>query len=304
VQESGDIRVIADEANNALVILATATEFRMIEATLKKLDIIPLQVLIEATILEVTLNDQLEYGVQWFFESGNFLTQFASTGLGPAGAGFTFLFDSNDKAAVLTALTQVTDTKVISSPQLMVLDNQSARLQVGDQVPFLSSATDTSITVGDGSNVGVAQFQQIDTGVVLNVSPRINAGGLVVLEITQEVSNVSGSGVGENPIIAQRQIESTIAVQSGQTVALGGLIQDDQNDTVIGVPILSEIPILGHLFKTTTDTTIRRELLVLITPRVVRNQVEARKVTKELRRRLKAIEPLEQRIKAPAGSSS
>jgi general secretion pathway protein D len=295
VQESGDIRVIADEANNALVILATATEFRMIEATLKKLDIIPLQVLIEATILEVQLNDELEYGVEWFFGSGNF-----SIGLGPISTltpsgGFTALFENGDDVAVINALSDVTDIKVISSPQLMVLDNQSARLQVGDQLPFQSG---TILTGDDTDDTRI--IQQIDTGVILDVTPRINAGGLVVLEIVQEVSTVSEEvGVEDNPIIQQRQIESTVAVQSGETLALGGLIRDNESVSVKGLPILMEIPILGNLFKSTVDNTTRTELLVLITPRVVRNSTEARKVTNELRKRLKSIEPLEQKVFGP-----
>jgi general secretion pathway protein D len=267
----------------------------MIEATLKKLDIIPLQVLIEATILEVQLNDELEYGVEWFFGSGNF-----SIGLGPISTltpsgGFTALFENGDDVAVINALSDVTDIKVISSPQLMVLDNQSARLQVGDQLPFQSG---TILTGDDTDDTRI--IQQIDTGVILDVTPRINAGGLVVLEIVQEVSTVSEEvGVEDNPIIQQRQIESTVAVQSGETLALGGLIRDNESVSVKGLPILMEIPILGNLFKSTVDNTTRTELLVLITPRVVRNSTEARKVTNELRKRLKSIEPLEQKVFGP-----
>jgi general secretion pathway protein D len=298
IQESGDIRVIADEATNSLVILATASEFRMIEATLRRLDILPLQVLVEATILEVSLSDNLQSGVQWFFESGNFFTQFVTTAVAPEVPGFSFLFDSNDKAAVVNALAEVTDIKVISSPSVMVLDNQNARLQVGDQVPF-----ETGTTIGEGGTA-TSTVQQIDTGVVLTVTPRINAGGLVTLEVSQEVSQATPTeGATLNPTISQRQIQSTVAVQSGETLALGGLIRDNRSESVNGVPILMDIPLLGNLFKTTTETIDRVELLVLLTPSVVRNQAEARKVTDELRKRLKTIEPLEQRIFEPRGST-
>ncbi len=268
IEEAGDIRVIADDVTNSLVILATATEYRMIEATLRKLDILPLQVLVEATILEVQLNDILQYGVQWFFESGNFATQFITTAAAVEVPGFSFLFDSNDKAAVINALADVTEIKVISSPSVMVLDNQDARLQVGDQVPF-----ETGTTIGEGGS-STSVVQQIDTGVVLTVTPRINAGGLVTLEVSQEV------------------------------MALGGLIRDNRTESVNGVPILMDIPILGNLFKTTTDTTERVELLVLLSPSVVRNLAEARKVTDELRKRLKTIEPLERKIFGPKKTSS
>jgi len=297
VQETGDIRVIADDSTNSLVILATATEYRMIEGTLRKLDIVPLQVLIEATILEVQLNDSLEYGVEWFFQTGNFALEFVPTSV--LTAGFSALFANGNDIAIVSALSDVTDIKVVSSPQLMVLDNQSARLQVGDQVPFESGNV-----VGEGGTTSNL-FQQIDTGVILEVTPRINAGGLVVLEIVQEVSNVAeDSGVGGNPIIQQRQVESTVAVQSGETLALGGLIRDNHTEAVNGIPILMDIPILGNLFKSTSDTTNRVELLVLITPSVVRNLDEARKVTDELRKRLKTIEPLERKIFGPEKSSS
>jgi general secretion pathway protein D len=297
IEETGDIRVIADEATNSLVILATASEFRMIEATLRKLDILPLQVLVEATILEVSLNDNLQYGVQWFFESGNFFTQFVTTAAAVEVPGFSLLFDSNDKAAVINALAEVTDIKVISSPSVMVLDNQDARIQVGDQVPF-----ETGTTIGEGGT-STSTVQQIDTGVVLTVTPRINAGGLVTIDVSQEVSQaIPTEGADLNPTIQQRQIQSTVAVQSGETLALGGLIRDTQTESVNGVPLLMDIPILGNLFKTTTDTTIRVELLILLSPSVVRNPVEARQVTDELRKRLKTIEPLERKIFGPKQS--
>lgn len=300
VQESGDIRIIADENNNALLILATAAEFRMIEAALKKLDVLPLQVLIEATIAEVTLNDKLKYGLQWFFEEGDVTATFSALTSGAVSAvfpTFSFLADTNEGRLVLSALTDITDVNIISSPQLMVLDNQTARLQIGDEVPV---ATQTAVSVVDPDAPVVNSIQLRDTGVILEVTPRVNAGGLVILEINQEVSDVKETITSDidSPTISQRKIQSTIAVQSGDTVALGGLIRDNREESVIGIPLLSDIPILGHLFKTTSESTDRTELLVLITPRVIRSRGEARKVTDELRRRLKAIEPLERLIKA------
>jgi general secretion pathway protein D len=204
----------------------------------------------------------------------------------------------------LNALTEITDLRVISSPQLMVLDNQSARLQIGDQVPI---ATQTSVpldvAVSTDPNVSslrsVNQIQFRDTGVILEVTPRVNASGLVSLDIFQEVSDVVPTDEPTvTPTIQQRSIQTTVAVQSGETVALGGLIRDKKDEAVTGVPILSAIPILGNLFKTTTNTTRRTELLVLITPRVVRDRTEAREVTEELRRRLGALGPLWERIEA------
>jgi len=306
VEESGDIRIIADESNNALLILATSAEFRMIESALKRLDVLPLQVLIEATIAEVTLNDTLRYGLQWFFEEGDVSASLSTLAEGAVGAifpGFSFVADTSEARVVLNALTEITDVNIVSSPQLMVLDNQSARLQVGDEVPI---ATQSAVSVTDAEAPIVNSIQLRDTGVILEVTPRVNAGGLVVLEVNQEVSNVIATTTSDidSPTIQQRKIQSTIAVQSGDTVALGGLIRDDQQDKVSGVPLLSDIPILGHLFKSTSNVKTRVELLVLITPRVVRNRGDARKVTDELRNRLRTIEPLEEKIRSGSKSSS
>jgi general secretion pathway protein D len=304
IEGSGNIRIIADEKNNALVILATAAEYRMIEATLRRLDITPLQVLIEVTIAEVKLDDDLKYGLQWFFESGNssFTLSDLASGVVPSAAtsaGFSYVLSGTDARVVLNALTEITDVQIVSSPQLMVLDNQSARLQVGDQVPIATQSA-VSITDPDAPIVNTIQFR--DTGVILEITPRVNASGLVVLDVLQEVSNVvetKTSGI-DSPTITQRSVQTTVAVQSGDTIALGGLIEDENTDSVSGIPLLSAIPILGNLFKTTTDTTRRTELLVLITPRVVRDRNEAREVTEELRRRLGALEPLWERVKVPS----
>lgn len=301
IGDGGEIRIIADEKNNALVIMATASEYRMIEATLKRLDIPPLQVLIEVTIAEVTLNDDLRYGLQWFFNSGNSSFTFSSLATGEVASafpGFSYVFSSTDTRVVLNALAEVTDLQVISSPQLMVLDNQSARLQVGDQVPI---ATQSAVSVSDPEAPIVNAIEFRDTGVILEVTPRVNAGGLVSLDVRQEVSTVIETTTSDlnSPTIQQRTIESTVAVQSGETIALGGLIQDQDQEATSGLPLLSEIPILGHLFKTTSNSKRRTELLVLITPRAVRDRGEAHAVTEELRRRVTAIEPLERKIRAP-----
>jgi len=299
VTDSGNIRIIADEHNNALLVLATPREYRMVEAALNKLDIVPLQVLIEATIAEVSLNNELRYGVQWFFKEGKSsitLSDFNTGAVAGLFPGFSYLLASGDDVRVaLNALESVTDVKVISSPQLMVLDNQTAELQVGDEVPV---ATQSAVRVEDPGAPIVNSIQFRETGVILTVTPRVNAGGLVTLEIEQEVSDVvptETSGI-DSPTISQRKISSTVAIQSGQTVALGGLISDGTNYAKSGIPFLSRIPILGELFSSTEDTYDRTELLVLITPRVVANNEQARSVTDELRRKLRTVLPLGERL--------
>jgi general secretion pathway protein D len=285
------IRIVADERNNAVVVVATAAQFGMIEATLRRLDILPLQVLIEATIAEVALNDALEYGLQWAFSSGDFSGSSTNNFLGavaPAFPGFNLVLDTSDVRVVLSALSEITDVEVVSSPQLMVLDNQTARLQVGDQVPV---STQSSVSSLDPDAPIVNSIDYFDTGVILEVTPRVNASGLVTLDIALDVSDAiptETSGI-DSPTIQQRSIRTTVSVQSGETVALGGLIRERSTESVTGVPILMDIPILGNLFKTTGQGTQRTELLVLITPRVVRGAAQARAVTDELRRRLTTL---------------
>ncbi len=298
---SDTVRIIADEKNNALVILATPREYRSVLKALQKLDIRPLQVLIEATIAEVKLNDELRYGLQWFFKTGGSEFTLSNSDVGgaqiaPTFPGFSYILGITDIRVVLDALDSVTDFKVISSPQLMVLDNETAKLTVGDEVPI---ATQQSTTTDDANPRTINTIQFRDTGIILEVTPRVNAGGLVQLDISQEASDVVEtvtSGI-DSPTIRQRKITSSIVVQSGQTVALGGLIEEKENKTSTGIPFLSRIPILGALFGSKSDTNERTELLILITPRVIRNQREARVVTEELRKRVRALIPLDERIK-------
>jgi general secretion pathway protein D len=268
----------------------------MVEATLRKLDLVPLQVLIEATIAEVTLRDQLQYGLQWFFSEGNHSGSLVDvTGASiPTQVlpGFSYLFAATNARVVLNALDSITDVNVISSPSLLVLDNETATLVVGDTVPIRTeeAATDTGI---------VSSFQQLETGIRLTVTPRVNAGGLVILEIVQEVSDAiatTTSGI-DSPTIQQRRIETTVAIQSGETIALGGLIKDSKSKGKSGLPILHNLPIIGALFGETSADKLRTELLVVLTPTVVRGVQEAREVTKELRRRMRSVSPLDQRIR-------
>jgi len=300
-------RIVADPRNNALLIYATSAEYKLIEAALKRLDIVPLQVLIEATIAEVTLNDALKYGLEWFFNAGDSTFTFrtaeppVATPTPAPGLilsqfpGFSYVLAADDVKVVLNALSQITDVKVISSPQLLVLDNEPARLQVGDQVPI---AVRSSVSVIDPDAPVVNEIEYRDTGVILDIVPRVNASGLVVLDIIQEVSDVvvrpgvTATTTTVTPTISQRRIASTVAINSGETVALGGLIRDNKTNSVSGIPLLSDIPIIGNLFKTTTDSVQRTELLVLLTPRVVRDRQDARTVTEELRSRLRALTPL------------
>lgn len=298
-RDNDSTRIVADEANNALLVRSTAKEYRKIQAALRELDKQPLQVLLEATIAEVSLRDELSFGVQWFFGSGGSgvtLSEFNNGAVGQLFPGFSGLLSRGDVRAVINALDDVTDVKVISSPQILVLDNQTAQLEVGDEVPIVTQQAE-GIDTGDARIVNTVEQRQ--TGVILNVTPRVNSSGLVILDIDQEVSDVvltTTSGI-DSPTISQRRIGTSVAVGSDQTVALGGLIQDDLEEIRSGVPLLKDIPIFGWLFGATTTISDRTELLVLITPKVLTNQQEAAAATDELRNRLRALEPLQAKIR-------
>jgi general secretion pathway protein D len=287
----GDIRIIADDKNNAIFVLASERDYKLVQSAIEHLDIGLLQVLIEATIAEVSLTDNLRYGVQWFFEHNNSsitLSRVASGAVNTAFPGFGYLLAADSARVVIDALDAVTDVNVISAPEVMVLDNRIARLEVGDEVPI---ATQTAVSTVDPDAPIVNSISYRNTGVILTVQPRVNSSGFVTLTIEQEVSDVvptTTSGI-DSPTFRNRRIKSSVTVKDGATIALGGLIRDGKTEGTQGIPVLSKIPILGALFGTTTDTAQRTELLVLLTPRVVRDPQEAEDVTHELKQRLQSL---------------
>jgi general secretion pathway protein D len=294
------VRVIADEINNAILIYGDRRDYAKIEAALRRLDLAPTQVLIEASIIEVTLRDDLQYGLQWAFSdskrggssglSGNGVLSAAAGGvLGGALAGFSYTLSNSmgNIRAVLNALADKSLVKVISSPSLMVLDNHTAAISVGNQQPIQSGTTITSGAVISNS------IQYKDTGVNLSVTPSVNAGNIVTMLINQAVTDVGAIDLatGQRAFL-QRQISSKVAVRSGESLVLGGLIRDNTTSGKSGLPVLQDIPIFGSLFGTNSRNTDRTELLVVITPRVVRSDQDAREVGSELRERMKSFAPL------------
>ena len=302
ISSGGEIRIIADEINNALVILATAQQYKQVEAALRRLDVLPQQVLIEATIAEITLKGDLKYGMEWFFtntlgdKTGQGLLDLGvtGTGIGPVIPGFSYSIVDKAGAvrAVLNALAEDSRLNVISSPSLMVLNNQTAHIDVGDEVPVVTQQQQS--TVGTSSPI-VNNIEYRNTGVLLSVTPRVNAGGMVVMDVEQEVSQVvtdSTDTTSLTPTISKRSITTSVAVQSGQTVVLGGLIREQKVVSRSGIPGLYNLPIIGPLFGVTIDEQIRTELVVLITPRAVRNPAEAAQVTDEFRNKMESLRPL------------
>ena len=288
--------VVADIENNALLIQTTARDYERIEQILAKVDVLPTQVMLEAVIAEVTLNDDLKYGLRWFFENGGMKISVTDVAKGVAAAtlpGFNWSYATDNIQVTLNALSSITDVNVISAPTIMALNNQKAVLQVGDQVPIATRQV-VDQTIGSSPVVSV---EMKDTGVILTVTPRINNAGRVMLDIEQEVSNVTkttSSGI-DSPTIQQRKIQTRVLVNDGESLALGGLIQSRNNVDRTQVPILGDIPIIGNVFKQKTDSIGRTELIIFIRPHVVRDINEAREVTDEFRGKISLQTPIQKR---------
>ena len=290
------VQVIADEPNNALLILARGTEYRQILAALRQLDVSPMRVLIEVTIAEVQLTDNLASGVEWFFrndfgsKTGEGLPDLGSAaGIGSVVRGFCYALKGPDVRFVLNTLATESNLSVLASPSLLALNNQEATINLGEEVPLTNQQQST--VTGDAAIINSIEYR--DTGVLLNVKPRVNAGGLVIMEVEQEFSEATSTTDADplTPRIRQRKIKSTVAVDSGDTIILGGLISESRDLSESGLPGLHKVPILGALFGTKEDNQDRTELIVLITPRAVSNSNAALQVTEQYRRRLQKLIP-------------
>ncbi len=299
-----NVRVIADEPNNALIIMAKPQQYKLIESIIKQLDVMPLQVLINADIFEIRLTNDLNYGIQWQFQNalpagahgvGLFgLAQDAT--LSAATQGFTYgiVNSSGSLRAKIDMAMNQGRINVISSPTMMVLNNQEASIQVGDQVPIRTS--ESTNTSGGGTNpIQTSNIEMRDTGVTLNLTPRVNASGVVIMDIEQSFDQAQKTEVSsefssiDSPAILQRKIQTSVAVTSGETIVLGGLISEDHRVTKSGIPFLMDLPWLGSLFSSTEIVKNKDELVVLITPSVVGNKYDARKVTREFQQKLTGI---------------
>jgi general secretion pathway protein D len=284
-------QIALDPSSNALIIQADATEYGALERFLKEIDVAPDQVMVEVTIAEVTLNDTLKYGVEWFFRNADQTYNFSKTGeVSSQFPGFAFTYTVPDIDVAVNALGAVTDIKVISAPKLITLDNKPATLQVGDQVPIVTQSATGVRDADDPTIVNSVQFR--DTGIVLKVTPRVGKSGTVFVDVNQEVSSAiatTSSGI-DSPTIQQRKIATTVAVQDGDAVALGGLIRDSLSYGDSGVPVLKDIPLVGKLFSSTTDTQDRTELLIFLRPRILRSPAAAREMTDQLRKGLSGLD--------------
>lgn len=307
---SKDLRIIADVENNALLVLASPSDYETIQIALKQLDVPRRQVKVEVLVAEVALTDNLKFGIEWFIKSRPGVVGALRNGIGlpilssvlprtptlpaatdsrsviPTSPGLQLIdVVGGDVRAVLQALGEDGKSQTLSTPNVTVLDNEKASINVGDQI-----SVDTGTTTGAG---GVTQTSRsyISTGVILEVTPRINAGGRVTLEINQEISTFPpGTAPGTNPNIATRKAKTTVNVASGETMVLAGLIKNDSSSGSQGLPLLSKIPILGALFGTQSINKTRSELVILITPVVINNSDDSRAVMEELRKKLPSLQ--------------
>ena len=302
------VRMIADEINNAVLFYGTRADFVKIESALKRLDISPIQVLIEASIIEVTLSDDLEYGLQWLFSGGapgklngsGAISSVAGGVLGAAKSGFSYSLTNSagNIRAVLNALAGKSLVKVISSPSVMVLDNHTATITVGNQQPVKTATTVAT------AGVTTESIQYKDAGVSLTVTPSVTAGNMVTMDMNQMVTDVGNidAATGQRAFL-QRQITSKVAVRSGESLVLGGLIRDNNTSGSSGLPLLSSLPVVGALFGTQTSASARTELLVVLMPRVLRADQDLREISNELRDRMKGIDQVPQPAQQPPAAS-
>lgn len=287
------VRVVADEHNNALLILAPRIDYRKIEAALRQLDRTPTQIMIEASIIEVTLTGELRYGLEWTFNNRlgggrtgiGTLNPRESGGIGATQPGFAYsvIGGGGNIQAVLNMLAQRSLLRVLSNPSLLVQDHNTATIHVGDQRPVK-----TGETILAGTNNIATKIEYRDTGVMLSVTPSANAGGLVTMNIHQAVTDVGSidEASGQRSFL-QREVRSRVSVRSGETVVMGGLIRDSSSDGRSGLPVLHDLPVVGNLFGRSTEETRRTELLVLITPRVLSDEGDLRAVSSEIRSRMR-----------------
>ena len=301
LEMSSAVSIVADGVNNSLLVRATARDYKKILDALKQLDILPLQVLVEATIVEITLAGNLQYGVQWeLFGPASDGKSYASldgsldsdeSGINASFPGFNWALVSspNTVKATLSALAGENMLNVLSSPSVMVMDNQTAKIQVGEEVPIVT--TEQQSTTTDTGNI-LNSVEYKDTGVMLSVKPRVTPGGLVQMEIEQEVSSAvqTESSTLNTPTISKRNITSSVAVRSNQAVVLGGLIKDERSDTKSGIPGLYKVPFAGFLFGERSKKANRTELVIVLTPKVIANDQDVEAVTEDFRSKVKGLD--------------
>jgi len=267
------VKIVADEATNSLLIRSTARDYRQLLTTINQLDAVPLQVMINAVIAQITLSEATKFGVDWSRIAADSvvdpISSNASTGFVPQLGGLLFTKSFIDGAsqvdATLEAIAINNDVQLLARPSLTVANNQEGDIQIGSQVPV-----EQGQSIGTGG-IATTNIQYRDTGIVLSITPQINNDGIVNLIIRQELSSVDGgaTGVNNNPVFNNQEINTTVVVRNGENVVLGGLIQTDTENLNTGVPGLNRVPLLGRLFSYQQETVERRELFIVLRPEII-----------------------------------
>jgi general secretion pathway protein D len=309
---SESTRIIPDEITNTIIILSTPADYEIISEAIKRVDIVPRQVELEGLVVRIDLTDNLSFGLAWSMQTnvglkdnpfgkypvpltGNIYSIPSGTSLSPTPSQDGFTFVATDPTgtvrARITAALRESKAKVLAAPHILVSDNREARIQVGSQVPLATSSTVTPLSSGTvATNTTTSTIQYKDIGVILKVKPQVNDSGLVALELSQEVSSLGDNviaGGTENVSIVKTEASTNLVAQDGDTIIIGGMIQETSTKSKTGIPILSKLPLLGPLFSMTTDNVLRTELMILLTPRVIRSQQEAGDVTSDYIRKFK-----------------
>jgi general secretion pathway protein D len=287
------VKIVADDSQNVILIETTRHDYERMSRVISNLDVMPKQVLIEAIIAEISLNDDLKFGVRWFLQKNKSSFTFSDAASGVVSSvfpGFSYALTAANVATTLNALSQITDVNVVSSPSLTVMDSKPAVLQIGDQVPVTTQSATGVLTAGAPI---VNSISYKDTGVILSIVPRINKSGRVLLDIEQEVSTVASTTTSsiDSPTIRQRRIRTSVVVNDGDALLLGGLIQENHTVTRTQIPILGDIPILGNAAKSKDNEIGKTELVIMIAPHVIRNLIEAQRITEEYRHQFSEYGP-------------
>ena len=309
------VRIVADEISNSLIILATPRDYDKIRDVLVRIDVVPRQVLIEAIIAEVGLTGDLQFGIEYAFASGKIGDILGTTGgsattgaLLQAGAKraanvggsglFSFITDQEHFISLINAVNSRSRVNILATPHVIAADNREAHILIGEEVPILTSTQQSTLAT---ANI-VSSIQYRDTGTILTILPQVNSAGLVNMEIRQEVSDVGVASFGDtnSPSFTSRETETTVVVQNRESVLLGGIIDERVERTRNGVPFLMDVPVLGRLFRVEQDKRERTELVILITPHVIRDRNEAQTVTKEFTDRVHRLREVIESARQPA----
>jgi general secretion pathway protein D len=302
----GEVTIVPDEGTNALIIKTSPRNYEFIEATIKKLDIVPKQVVIELFLAQITMDDTFTFSLEEIIRSGQFLVAGAfgaplplataiagvvESGKAPA-TGLTFAFVDKDKfRVVLNNIASVTKVDVLASPHLLTANNKEAKLQIGQEVPIPTGVQ--SVGTGDVSNL-FSTFQRKDIGIILGIKPHVNEKRLVTLEIEAENTTLGGTAPAAEggASFNKTTTKTSVVVQDGQSILIAGIIRTDKVKGYSGIPFLSQIPLLGYLFRRTTETLARNELLILITPHVIASPEEGRALTEQFKSRVESLDPI------------